>query len=92
MKVPFPREQQPEHVPGAAYVNSQQDQAGKIGQKTGKQGGSHDRVQAVALEQPSGNAHGKGAGSKAGQHHCIDGFPDAPGIGIVHAGNRSQPC
>ena len=51
---------------------------------------AHERMETFAAEDPGGDPNGECAGAECGEHHDVEGFPDAPAEGVVHAADRAE--
>ena len=78
-------------VPGPADVHAESDQAAEVRHEAGENRRAHDAVQLPAEEDPRRDADREPAGSQTGQHHRVEGLPDAPGVDVVHPADGAQP-
>src|SRR5579871_6496010 len=44
----------------------------------------------MAAEDPCSDADREAAGAESGEHHDVEGLPDAPGVRVVHAAGRAE--
>ena len=88
--VPSPGEDDPVKIPRTPRINAEQQQPAGVSQKTGQQRHPHQRVQPFSAEDPRRNSHRECARAQRGQHHQVEGLPDAPAIGVVHSADRAE--
>jgi len=90
--VPFPWEDDPIEIPWTSSINAKQQQSTCVCEEARQQGNTHQRMQAMATEDPRGDTDCESAGTERSKHHHVEGLPDAPTEGIVHTADWPESC
>ena len=81
---------EPPHVEVAADVHHDRHAGQTVAEHGGQQRRTDQRMIAAVVQHIDGQGHDVAAAGERGAHHHVVGDPDAPGIAVVHVGDRAD--
>ncbi len=86
-----PHHQRVPDVPGPAQVEQQRHHDQRVAEEGGQDGGPHDRLEPLEVEDVDHRGDHEAAGRQADAAEQVEADPEAPGEGVGEVGDRAQP-